>query len=166
MYSCGPARSHLQEFGAKSFARDDWLDGFRNFVDLEAEAIGHHRYRFRQSMMLDSPRGNLLFKLLGAQPCAHLLLQRQPPLRCIHDARYAYRIHSLCGGAQRQHELIHDKARIHPRADQRHAPGFRLLIQLRGQIRIFAIGIGELLTSRDHARFRGQTGGELIHHAG
>ena len=116
--------------------------------------------------MLDNASRNLLFEHLRTQPCAHLPLQWQAPFRCIHNARYPYGIHSLRSSAQSQHEFIHHKARVHARADQSHAPGFRLLIQLRRQIRIFAVGIGELLARRDHAGFRSQACGQLIHYGG
>src|SRR5205807_4430419 len=107
LHSGGTATSYFEEFGTKSFARDDRLDRFGDFVDLEPEAIGHHRYRFRQSVMLDDASCSLLFEVLRTQPCAHLPLQWQAPFRGIHSARYPYGIHSLRSSAQSQHEFIH-----------------------------------------------------------
>ena len=68
-------------------------------------------------------------------------------------------------GAQCDQQLVHHKAGIDARADQRDAPRLGFRIELRRQLRVFAEWIGQLFARRDHAAFRGQAGHQLIHYS-
>ena len=115
--------------------------------------------------MLDHARRHLGAKFLDAHSRANFVLQREAPLRRIHDAHCLRMVDPLRHCRQRHHQLVHHEPRVHARPHQRHAPILRRGIEFRRQFRIGPEGVGKLFARRNHTRFRLETFQQLIHHS-
>src|SRR5882724_8188703 len=157
-------RLDRQKFCRHFFRRHFRFDRFRNFVHGQSQTIRDHRHRLRQTNVLDRSFFHACAKFLHAQSCANLFLQRQSPLRRVHNSQRLRMVDSLRHCAQRNRQLVHHESRIHARSDQRHAPFFRRRIQLRGEFRMRPVWIRKFLARRNHARLCFQARQQLVHH--
>ena len=101
MHAGDLARRDFKKFRLNCFFGDYWFDGFGNIVEREAQAVCHHGDRFRQAVMLDYSRGDLLAKFIRSHSRTDFFLQRQTALGCIDDAHGAHPVNALCDRAER-----------------------------------------------------------------
>src|SRR5882672_8409093 len=164
VYARRLSRLNRQKFRRHFFRRHFRFNRFGNFVNGQSQTVRDHRDRLRQSHVLDRSFLHARAKFLHAQSRANLFLQRQSPLRRVHNSQRLRMFDLLRHCAQRNRQLVHHESRIHARSDQRHTPFFRRRIQLRGKFRIGPVRIRKLLARRNHARLRFQTCQQLLHH--
>ena len=142
---------------------DFGFDRFGDFVDRQTQAVRNHGDGFGQADVLDDAFLHLGAKFFHGHAGADFLLQRQAALCGINDAQRLGVLDALGNGRQRHDQLIHDEAGIHTGADQRHARILRRFVQFFGQVRMGAIGVGELFAGGNNAGAHIQTGEKLIH---
>ena len=130
------ARLYGEVFRLHALGGDLGLDRFRNLFDGQIQAVRYHGHGLRQTNVLDNAGFHLSAKFFNGHSRADFFLQRQPPLRSVHHAQRFRVFDALRNGCQRHDQLVHDEARIHARAHQRHARLLRRSVQLRGEFRM------------------------------
>ena len=145
---------------------DHWLDGFGDFVDSDVQAVRDHGDGFRQADVLDGASVNFGAKFLDAEAGADFFLERLAAGGGVDDA-YGFGVFDILrDGGEGYDELVHGEAGVDSGADQGDAPIFGGFIELRGEFRIGAIGVGQFLAGGDDAGFGFEAGEELVHHRG
>ena len=158
------SRLDRQVFGLHALGSHFRLDRFRDLLDRQIQAVRHHRDGLRQADVLDYARFYLGAKFFDGHARPDFFLQRQPPLRGIHDAQRLRVLDALRNRGQRHDELVHHETGIHARSNKRDAPFLRGGIEFRCQLRMRSERIRQFFTRRNDARLRFQAREQLVHY--
>lgn len=160
----GLATFHGEEFGLDAGSGDFRLDRFRDRCDGKIQAVRNHGDRFGEADMLDHAFPHFGAKFVESHSSADFLLERKAPLGSIHDTKRFDMVDALRDSSESDDQLIHDESGIDASANQGDAGFFSGGIELRGELRIGAIGIGEFFAGGDDGRFGGEASEKLVHH--
>jgi len=96
------------------------LDLVGRAIERPADGIRDHVHGFREPDVSERTSLDAALELLGREPRADLLLERQAPDARILHAVHLHAVHPLADGGQRDRQRVHHETGIHAGAQHRH----------------------------------------------